>query len=91
MDKVATDANYERAIRMERTMERAVLFKRSVIGLGALAIVILALVSFIRGEWVVGLLLLTLGQLVWYIVADIATGIVVAPFVGVAALRHRRR
>ena len=76
---------------MARTMQKVVLFRRLVIGLGATAIAVLALLELIAGNWVVTLLLLFVGEPVWYLIADIATGILVAPFVGVAALRGRRR
>lgn len=75
---------------LERTLVRGVVFKNLVIGIGSIAVAVIAMMQFIAGNWVVGLLLLTVGELVWYIAADIATGIILAPFIGVAALRGRR-
>jgi hypothetical protein len=50
---------------MERTMQRVVLFKNIVIGLGSIAIAILAILALIDGEWVVALLLFFIGEFVW--------------------------
>jgi len=78
-------------IRMERTMQRVVLFKNVVIGLGSILIAALAVWNLIQGNWIAALLLFFVAEPVWYFIADIATGILAAPFIGAAAIRQRRR
>jgi hypothetical protein len=78
------------AARMARRMLKVVLFKKVVIGLGSLIIAIIALVNLIAGNWATGLLLISVGELVWYFIADIGTGLLVAPLVGASMIRDRR-
>lgn len=75
----------------ERTLQAGVAFKNIVIGLGFLVLVAWTIWLLTQGKFLASLLIFFIGGPVWYIVADIATGLLIAPFVGTAALRDRRR
>ena len=75
--------------RAETTLAVGGLFKQIVLTLGSLAIFALAILSFVKGSWLFGVLLIFIGEPVWFFLADLATGILLLPFVGMAALRDR--
>ena len=77
--------------RAEKTLAYAHLFKNVVMLLGQLAVVGLAIASFVTGYWIFGLVLLFVGVPVLLFASDIVTGLLIAPFVGTAYLFDRRR
>jgi hypothetical protein len=79
------------ATRTEKTLAYGQLFKNVVMVLGQLAVVGLAIASFVTGYWIFGLVLLFVGVPVWLFASDIVTGLLIAPFVGTAYLFDRRR
>jgi hypothetical protein len=75
----------------ETALGIGVIFKLAVIWLGRILIVIWAVLAAIAGEWLFAGLLLLIGLPLWFFVADIATGLIVAPIVGLVALFSRKR
>jgi hypothetical protein len=77
--------------RTEKTLAYGQLFKNIVMLLGQLAVVGLAIASFVTASWIFCLVLLFVGVPVWPFPSDIVTGLLIAPFVGTAYLFDRRR
>jgi hypothetical protein len=79
------------ASRIDRALTRVVVFKNIILGLGTLLILGLAVYSLIKGQWIAALILAFVVEPIWFVVADIVTGLLAAPFVGVAAARDRHK
>lgn len=75
-----TEHHYQHSKRFERSASSVVLFKNIVIGLGSFAIAIIAVLNLIAGSWGTALLILFVGEPVWFFAADLATGMLGAAF-----------
>ena len=75
----------------ERTLQIGGWLKALVMIGGELLISILSILLIVDGQIVAGLLGLFIGTFVWLIVADIVTGILLLPIVGLAYLASGRR
>jgi hypothetical protein len=74
---------------VEKTMMLGAFFKKLVIDIGAVAVVALAIYTIVSYKVSVGILLLIFGPPIWMLVADLATGVLLALVVGVVALFSR--
>jgi len=57
---------------------------------GSLALVGYGLWALIHGQWILGLVTWFIAEPIWLFVADILTGLILAPIVGIAQLLGRR-
>ncbi len=74
---------------MDRFLDFGEAAKWVIMTLGALAVAAWGVWLLVHGEWF-GLGVLLVGVPLWYLVADIATGLVLLPIVGIMALLGRR-
>jgi hypothetical protein len=68
----------------DKTLAAGVVFKMIVITLAELTVVVLGVIALVQGNWLPGILLVTVGPLVAYIAADLATAVLVIPATGLA-------
>lgn len=74
---------------VETTLAWGGLFKHIVMAVGELAICAIAILAAIDGDWAAALILFFIASPIWLVIADIATGLLLAPIAGIAHLFGR--
>lgn len=69
---------------VETTLAWGGLFKNIVMGLGSLLILGIAIWNLTEGRWVAFLVIVFIVEPIWFVVADIATGLLLIPVTGIA-------
>ena len=64
--------------------------KSIIMGVGALGLLAIGIYWATQGEWVKALIVWFIIQPIWFFVADIVTGALILPFVGLAGIVGRK-
>jgi hypothetical protein len=76
---------------VDTTLAYGQVFKNLVMTVGSLAIIGFGIWQLAHALWVFGLVLIFIIEPIWLFASDLATGLILLPFVGIAALRRGER